>query len=69
MRDPYRHVLIVASAAALTDALLKSPHAHVVTVEGPAAPRIDFELVQAPKFYAPSRIDRDKPWRRWPVRR
>jgi hypothetical protein len=67
MRDSYRQVLIVASAAALTDALLKMPEANVVTVE-PPAPRFP-AIERVPKFYSTKRPDRDKPWRRWPVRR
>ncbi len=68
MRDDYRRVLVVASAAALTDALLKSPHAHVVMAEAPPAPKFE-EICEPLKFAPTARVDRDKPWRRWPVRR
>jgi hypothetical protein len=69
-RDDYRRVLVVASAAALTDVLLKSPHAHVVEVSfnDPDTPPAPIVLEE----YRPTksaRTDRDKPWRRWPVRR
>jgi hypothetical protein len=86
VRDSYRQVLVVASAAALTDALLKMPGAAVVTLEAASETRkpVNFQyppgdprryaaaaLIE-PIYYkaAPTRpVDRDKPWRRWPVRR
>lgn len=70
MRDSYRRVLVVAGMAALNDALLKMPDAHVVIAE-PPYPALD-QLADLKPYAVATESPRSRgpsSRRKWPVRR